>query len=440
MLRKAIAFGVFSALSLALTFYIGAQIAHVKVGADRYSLAATFDDATNLQSGDPVRLAGVPVGQVSSVKVVDGRARVRFQVDEDVTLPTDSRVAVRWLNLIGQRELYLYPGGASATIAKDGKQEITKTDSVVDLGQLLNELGPLTRAIDPREVNALIESLVTALDGNRPQVDAVVQDLRTVLATLASRKDTIEQLLTDYQTVSGEVARRDLEIQSVVNDLTALTKAFADSSQTLDTALVQLPALANGLQTLLSANEEQLGTTIDALAQVSDTVHAHLADIAAILQTFPQAQRAVQNLLVGLAIDEYKDEFHRGDYLIRNLLGADRDRGALAVADVIGQREKIRLHVRDARAAQDDLLMLLSPQAFDSAASGALLFACNGRGRALFGEPDRDIRTLQESMTASAPCAGMFCAGELGPIGDRSFLHGFTASVLLFEEQTGIAG
>lgn len=293
MLRKAIAFGVFSALSLALTFYIGAQIAHFDVGADRYSLAATFDDATNLQGGDPVRLAGVPVGQVSSVKVVDGRARVRFTVDKDVTLPTDSTVAVRWLNLIGKRELYLYPGNAATTIAKDGKQEISRTDSVVDLGQLLNELGPLTRAIDPRDVNALVESLVTALDGNRPQVDTVVQDLRTVLNTLASRKDTIEQLLSDYQTVSGEVARRDLEIQSVVNDLTSLTKAFADSSQTLDTALVQLPALANGLQTLLSANEEQLGTTIDSLAQVSDTVHSHLDDLAAILQTFPQAEQAL---------------------------------------------------------------------------------------------------------------------------------------------------
>jgi small ligand-binding sensory domain FIST len=121
----------------------------------------------------------------------------------------------------------------------------------------------------------------------------------------------------------------------------------------------------------------------------------------------------------------------RGDYLIRNLLGADRERGAIAVADLVGPREKIRLHVRDARAALDDLHMLLSPQAFDSAASAALLFACNGRGRALFGEPDRDIRTLQESLRAPTPCAGMFCAGELGPVGERNFLHGHTASIAI---------
>jgi small ligand-binding sensory domain FIST len=150
-----------------------------------------------------------------------------------------------------------------------------------------------------------------------------------------------------------------------------------------------------------------------------------------VLRGMPESERGrlQQGLYVGRPARG--EASGRGDYLIRNLLGADRDRGALAVADVIGQREKIRLHVRDARAALDDLLMLLSPQAFDSAASGALLFACNGRGRALFGEPDRDIRTLQEALPSAAPCAGMFCAGELGPVGERNFLHGHTASIAI---------
>ncbi|MEY2571313.1 MAG: phospholipid/cholesterol/gamma-HCH transport system substrate-binding protein [Acidimicrobiaceae bacterium] len=293
MLRKAISFGVFAALSLALTFYIGAQIAHFKLGTERYGLTATFDDVTNLRAGDPVRLAGVPVGQVSAVKVVDGRAQVRFQVDKSVSLPSDSEVAVRWLNLIGQRELYLYPGTSTDTITKDGKQTMGKTRSVVDLGALLNELGPLTQAIDPKQVNSLVEALATALDGNRTQLDAVVADLRTVLDTFASRKDTIQQLITDYATVTGTIAKRDLEIQTMVDNLASLSAAFADSSQTLDTALVQLPALAAGLQTLLSANEQQLGSTLDSLAQISDTVHAHLGDLTTILEQFPSAEQAL---------------------------------------------------------------------------------------------------------------------------------------------------
>jgi small ligand-binding sensory domain FIST len=121
----------------------------------------------------------------------------------------------------------------------------------------------------------------------------------------------------------------------------------------------------------------------------------------------------------------------QGDYLIRNLLGADRNRGALAVADVMAEKEQIRLHVRDAGTAAEDLEMLLSPQEFDSRAAAALLFACNGRGRGLFGTADRDISTLQSALGGSVPIGGMFCAGEIGPVGDRNLLHGHTASIAI---------
>lgn len=291
MMRKAIAFGLFAAMSLFLTFYIGAQIAHFKFGAQRYSLVATFDDATNLRAGDPVRLAGVEVGQVGSVKVVDGRARVQFQVDDHVQLPDDSEVAVRWLNLIGQRELYLYPG--KSAVALKSNDAMTRTRSVVDLGELLNELGPLTQAIDPNKVNQLIEALVTALQGNRTQVNAIVSEFKTVLGTLASRKDTISQLLTDYQTITGVVSKRDLEIQMMVENLASLSQAFADSGQVLDDALVQLPLLADGLRTLLSANEAELGRTIDSLAGVTGTVHERLGDLTTILESFGDAEAAL---------------------------------------------------------------------------------------------------------------------------------------------------
>ena len=121
----------------------------------------------------------------------------------------------------------------------------------------------------------------------------------------------------------------------------------------------------------------------------------------------------------------------RGDYLIRNLLGADRDRGVIAVGDAIEAGERIRLHVRDAETAREDLELLLSPQPFDSVASAALLFACNGRGRGLYGVPDGDITTLQDALGGSVPAAGMFCAGEMGPVGENNFLHGHTASIAI---------
>ncbi|HEY2955821.1 MAG TPA: FIST N-terminal domain-containing protein [Candidatus Eisenbacteria bacterium] len=129
----------------------------------------------------------------------------------------------------------------------------------------------------------------------------------------------------------------------------------------------------------------------------------------------------------------------RGDYLIRNLLGADRDRGVIAVGDRVEEREKLRLHVRDATTAQEDLELLLSPQAFDSPACAALVFACNGRGRGLYGRPDGDISVLRAALGAAVPAAGMFCAGEIGPVGERNFVHGHTASIALVRPR-GAAG
>ncbi len=127
----------------------------------------------------------------------------------------------------------------------------------------------------------------------------------------------------------------------------------------------------------------------------------------------------------------------QGDYLIRNLLGADRQRGALAVGDVMAERERIRLHVRDANTAAQDLEMLLSPQEFDSRAKAALLFACNGRGKGLFGTADRDVSTLQAALGGSVPVGGMFCAGEIGPVGERNLLHGHTASIAIVRAKEG---
>ncbi len=128
----------------------------------------------------------------------------------------------------------------------------------------------------------------------------------------------------------------------------------------------------------------------------------------------------------------------RGDYLIRNLLGADRDKGVLAVADLVSTGERVRLHVRDAQTALEDMEMLLSPQVVDSRAAAALLFSCNGRGKQLFGEPHRDISILQEALGGAIPVAGMFCAGESGPVGDRNFLHGHTASIAVVRPKAAI--
>ncbi len=141
----------------------------------------------------------------------------------------------------------------------------------------------------------------------------------------------------------------------------------------------------------------------------------------------------VQNkgLLVGRVINEYKERFGRGDFLIKHIVGVDEDSGYIAIADPqvrVGQT--IQFHVRDDRTAEEDFRMLLQAQQLHGAADGALLFSCNGRGTRLFEQPNADVQMVHDAL-GDLPLAGFFAAGEFGPVGGENFVHGHTASLMV---------
>jgi small ligand-binding sensory domain FIST len=129
---------------------------------------------------------------------------------------------------------------------------------------------------------------------------------------------------------------------------------------------------------------------------------------------------------IGRVIDENKLDFGPGDFLVRGVIGADPNSGALRVGDIVDVGSTAQFQVRDATTADQELRKMVDGRSADA----ALVFTCNGRGTHLFPEPDHDAQVVSESL-GGAPVAGMFCAGELGPIGGHNFMHGFTASVVL---------
>ena len=151
-------------------------------------------------------------------------------------------------------------------------------------------------------------------------------------------------------------------------------------------------------------------------------------DIAA-LEPHEQAL-AARGVLAGLVIDENRPSYGRGDYLMRGLLGADEESGALAVGEQVRVGQTLRFHVRDAHSADADLRDAVSALDGENPA-GALLFTCNGRGTNMFPEPGHDARLVTEALGRKA-LAGFFCGGEIGPVGGQSFLHGFTATMAVF--------
>jgi small ligand-binding sensory domain FIST len=192
-----------------------------------------------------------------------------------------------------------------------------------------------------------------------------------------------------------------------------------------------------GLQPVVSQGCEPIGenwTITDVEGHVVKTIGGRPA-YEVLVETVrgldaERRERVNGNLLIGLAMDEYRDEFGRGDFLIRNLLGADPNSGAIAVAAQPRVGQTLQFQIRDARAADEELRTMLGAVGDSNKPAAALLFACNGRGAGLFGAPDHDARTVR-TILGPMPLAGLFCNGEIGPVGTRTFIHGFTASLAL---------
>ena len=287
-------FGIFAALTLGLTAFIGAQIAKIQFG-DTYHLTAEFDDVSGLSDGDDVKIAGVKVGQVDGIDTTDeGTAVVSLSLDEGVQVPPDTEAAVRWRNLLGQRIVYLYPGVDEGALA-DG-DEIGRTRDVVDIGALIDELGGLVGAVDPTQFNQLITAVGSAVDGNEARVSELLDGAGSLLTVLADRDTTIQGLLDDFNTVSAALVDRDSQVRTMVENLTLLTEAFAENEDLVDSTLAELGAYSTDLRTVLTGNESELGSIVDSLDGVADLLTDRIDSVESALANLPEALRGLHRV------------------------------------------------------------------------------------------------------------------------------------------------
>jgi small ligand-binding sensory domain FIST len=160
---------------------------------------------------------------------------------------------------------------------------------------------------------------------------------------------------------------------------------------------------------------------------------APLAWLQDLIPTLSEEDKALlqTGLFVGRSVKPGQEILGRGDYVIRGVMSIDQQSGAIMIGDSVMDGDMVQFHLRDAMTALEDLEMQLIPQMFREAAAGSLLFTCNGRGTHLYERPNGDINVIQPNIK-NVPLAGFFCAGEIGPIGKLNFLHGHTATLVLF--------
>ncbi|HVM10669.1 MAG TPA: MCE family protein [Acidimicrobiales bacterium] len=282
---------VFVAVCAFFTGYLAFTIGNVRLFTDEYSLSATFDDVTGLLVDDNVKVAGVVVGKVTGIRVEKGQAVVSFSVRDDVRLATDSEAAVRWRNLLGQRYLYLYPGGASTVLRNGGV--IARTKEVVDLGELFNRLGPIVQAIDPEQVNTFLDAVVKGLDGNEAAVRDAIDDLARLTSSLARRDEAIGRLVENLNTVAGTIASRDQQIRQVLDNLLAIATTFRENTDILDTAITDLGDVSADVAPLLQNNRAEIDRIVANLATIIRLVETKLPTLDDTVSKLDEASAAL---------------------------------------------------------------------------------------------------------------------------------------------------
>lgn len=280
MTRTAVKFGAFVALCTAFLLYLATTIGNTTFGGlvgrgpDAYQLTGAFDDVTGLLEGDNVKVAGVPVGKVLDITTEDGQAVVTVEVRSSTAVPDDTAMSIRWRNLIGQRYVYLEPGD-SPVMLSDGDRVATTT-SVVDLGQLFNQLGPIVGAIDVTQVNEFLDSITQALEGNEASISRTLDDLALLVQGLGERDDAIGSLIDNLAVVAETVADRDAQIESMLDNLAVLSQTFSDNTALLETALVEIGQFNTDLSAVLAANRGEIDGIIANLDLTLGTIEANL--------------------------------------------------------------------------------------------------------------------------------------------------------------------
>jgi phospholipid/cholesterol/gamma-HCH transport system substrate-binding protein len=283
-LGKVIAFSVVCAI---FTVVLGVRLANIRLFADETSYEAAFDNAAGVIKGDSVKIAGVDVGRVESTRIENGVAVVRFSVDDSVTLTDSSTAAIRWRNVLGQRFLYVHPGEGGRPLREGDRIPIAQTQAAGDIGELLNNLGPILRAIDPAKANRFIDSLNTALIGNEATTRRLLDNGSSLAADLAAMDEQLAATVDSSDEILAAFAEQNGAIDSILKDLNSVGGELQNTTGDLNTVISDFAVVQRHLESLLKENRDEIDSTLADLKTVAGTVASNRRHLARTLCTTP---------------------------------------------------------------------------------------------------------------------------------------------------------
>jgi phospholipid/cholesterol/gamma-HCH transport system substrate-binding protein len=282
---SAFKFAVFAVVCLVLLVGLAIRIGNISLFSSRHTIDAQLTDVTGLATGDTVNVAGVPVGQVASIAEQHGHAVIAMSVNNTVTLRRSTDVGMRWHNVIGQKEIELFPGPSGPLLPAGATIPLGHDVTDASIDTFLNSLGPVLNAINPTEANEFVENVSGALEGDTAQIDQLINSGATVSNTVKALDGQVGTIIGNLDQVLTALTSRTGDIDTLVTNLQSVSSALASKNTLLDQVVGNLSQVATDLAGLVGNNHATITSTIDNLQAVAADVQTHQQDLASSLST-----------------------------------------------------------------------------------------------------------------------------------------------------------
>jgi phospholipid/cholesterol/gamma-HCH transport system substrate-binding protein len=286
--RSAFKFALFALVCVVLLIGLAVRIGNVSLFSSRHTVNAELSDVTGLAGGDIVNIAGVPIGQVSSIGVQHGHAVIAMSINNTVTLRRSTDVGMRWHNVIGQKEIELYPGKTGAILADGATIPMNHDVTDASINKFLNSLGPLLSSINPTEANAFVENVSGALEGDTAQINQLINSGAAVSTTVQALDSQVGSIIGNLDQVLTALASRSGSIDSLVTNLQTVSSALASKNSLLDSVVGNLSQVATDLAGLIGNNHSTITSTINNLQAVAADIQNNQTNLSKSLGTLGQ--------------------------------------------------------------------------------------------------------------------------------------------------------
>ncbi|GHF52773.1 phospholipid/cholesterol/gamma-HCH transport system substrate-binding protein [Amycolatopsis bartoniae] len=284
---------VFAVVTVLATALLAVTIAN-QGGGETVSYRARFTDVTSLNDGDDIRMAGVRVGQVEDIELVDRRfAEVTFSVDRDRKLAATVTATVKYRNLIGQRYVALDQGTGAGTLPPGGLIPLERTHPALDLTAVFNGFKPLFQALSPTDVNKLAGEIVQVLQGEGGTVDDLLRHTASLTSSLANQDQVIGQVVTNLNTVLERVNAHDAQLSQLLDATQRLVSGLAADAKPLGDAIDGIGQLTASAANLVQDGRAPVHADVDAVNQLAKALGDNTPEFEKFLANLPQKYEAI---------------------------------------------------------------------------------------------------------------------------------------------------